>query len=149
MILWVVSLIVAFAAGSNAQGGPGSLAFSGPDPMAALFTLEVQSSFAGVLQYDYFENETTVHTAGGAGKLTLAPCAAAPTQLWPWPPQNGSAPLQLAASGDCVDCRNDATHHCQPGDDVQMYQCLGTPNQRWQVKSCQVGRSSHVKRGTF
>eukprot|EP01052_Picozoa_sp_SAG31_P014672 SAG31_NODE_920_length_10987_cov_4.682757_3_plen_744_part_00 len=138
MLLWVVVLAsVAFSSPPNAQGGAGSLAFSGPDPTAALFTLEVKNSFAGVLEYDYFENETAVHTGGNAGKLTLAPCAAAaPAQLWPWPPRNSSAPLQLAATGDCVDCRNDATHHCQPGDDVQLYTCLGTPNQRWQVKPC-------------
>ena len=116
-------------------GARGSLSFDGADPSAALFALEVAHSFAGVLQYDYFQNETTSHTGSVVGKLALAPCAAAPTQLWPWPPPNSSAPL-LGASGDCVDCRNDAAHHCQPGDDVQLYQCLGTPNQRWQLKHC-------------
>ena len=89
-----------------------------------------------MLEYDYFENATTVHIGGSGGWLGLKPCAAAAaSQLWPWPGKNGSAPL-VAAGGDCLDCRSDASHHCQPGDDVQLYTCLGTANQRWHTKPC-------------
>ena len=144
-LLSSVSLLFAVCsnAGAGATGAAGSLSFSGPDPTAAVFTLEVRSSFAGVLQYDYFENASTVRTGSGSDDwLSLVPCAtsaiaAAPSQLWPWPISNSSAgaPL-LAAGGDCLDCRSDASHHCQPGDDIQLYKCLGTANQKWRREAC-------------
>ena len=123
----------------GAAAAAGTLSFSGADPSAALFTREVASSFAGVLQYNYFAKATTIHT-GGSGWLGLAPCAegsaaAEPSQLWPWPPSNSSAPL-TAAGGECVDCRSDVIHNCSDGDDVQLYQCLGTANQRWHARPC-------------
>ena len=121
----------------GAAAAAGTLSFAGADPSAALFAHEVASSFAGVLQYNYFASATTIHT-GGSGWLGLAPCAegsAEPSQLWPWPPSNSSAPL-TAAGGECVDCRSDATHNCSDGDDVQLYQCLGTANQRWHARPC-------------
>jgi hypothetical protein len=121
------------ALGGGGGGAAGRLSFSGPAPSAALFTLEVSSSFAGVLKHDYFHNATTLHTGGSAGWLGIVPCSNAASQEWSWPPHNS----RISDDGDhCLDCRRDSSHHCLPGDDVQLYTCLGTDNQRWHTQNC-------------
>jgi hypothetical protein len=83
----------------------GRLSFSGPDPTAALFALEVDSSFGTVLAHDYFANTKTIHTGPtGAGWLGLEPSSGTGRQTttvvscWRWVVITAATVVMMRAS---------------------------------------------------